>query len=186
MTAAEPMLVAGRSCAGCTMCCKLLAVEALAKPRGVLCPHCTAGVGCGIYPTRPEECQRFYCAFMSDAGLGEHWRPANAKMMIVRERTGIVVHVDAARPGAWRSEPFYSDLKRLAAGAARNRGVILVKQGARAFALMADREQDLGNLRPDQVIAVQEGKGPMTGRLEVFVLEPDDPRIPAEMRGARQ
>lgn len=48
-----PQLVAGRSCAGCTLCCKLLAVEALAKPRAKWCPHCDSKQGCTIYETRP-------------------------------------------------------------------------------------------------------------------------------------
>jgi len=183
MTVAEPALVPGRSCAACTMCCKLLAIAALEKPRGVLCKHCTAGVGCGIYPDRPAECARFYCAYRWNPVLGEHWRPSSARMMIVTEGGGrrIVIHVDAARPGAWRAEPFYSDIKRFAIAATRNRGLVLVKQGAQAFAILPDRDHDLGRLRPDQVVAVQPGPD---GRSQVFVLEPDDPRIPAEMRSS--
>jgi hypothetical protein len=163
------------------MCCKLLAIEALQKPRGVLCTHCTAGVGCGIYPDRPAECARFYCGYMWDPGLGEHWRPSNAKMVLVSEGGGsrIVVHVDAARPGAWRAQPFYADIKRLAAGVARKGGLMLVKQGVRVFAILPDRDQDLGNVRPDQIVATRMGTGANSGRTEILVLEPGDPRIPA-------
>jgi hypothetical protein len=46
-------IVAGRSCAGCTMCCKLLSVEPLNKPRQQWCSHCDIGVGCEIYVTCP-------------------------------------------------------------------------------------------------------------------------------------
>jgi hypothetical protein len=44
-----------RSCGDCTLCCKVMAVEALGKPAGSWCSHCKPGRGCLIYETRPEE-----------------------------------------------------------------------------------------------------------------------------------
>ena len=49
----------GRACGPCTACCTTMRVDALGKPANVRCPH--AGTGCGIYPTRPDECRTYYC-----------------------------------------------------------------------------------------------------------------------------
>ena len=42
-----------RTCGDCTLCCKVMAIEELAKPVGTWCPHCKPGRGCRIYPDRP-------------------------------------------------------------------------------------------------------------------------------------
>jgi hypothetical protein len=40
---------ASKQCGDCTLCCKVMAIEMLAKPAGAWCPHCTAKRGCTIY-----------------------------------------------------------------------------------------------------------------------------------------
>jgi hypothetical protein len=57
---------AGRSCGGCTMCCKVLGITELQKPVGKWCKHCEIGYGCRIYETRPAECRTFHCAWLVD------------------------------------------------------------------------------------------------------------------------
>jgi hypothetical protein len=44
---------AKRACGDCTLCCKVMAIEALAKPAGSWCRHCKPGQGCAIYAERP-------------------------------------------------------------------------------------------------------------------------------------
>jgi MinD superfamily P-loop ATPase len=39
----------GRSCGSCSMCCYMMGVEALDKPKYRWCQHCKTGKGCSIY-----------------------------------------------------------------------------------------------------------------------------------------
>lgn len=65
---------AGRSCGSCTLCCKLFPIDwptdppvgkpALKKEAGVLCEHCAAGKGCGIYEDRPISCAGYQCLWL--------------------------------------------------------------------------------------------------------------------------
>ncbi len=107
--------VEGRSCGSCTMCCKLFEVPVLAKPANKWCTHCAPGQGCGIWQTRPEFCQDYHCWYMTEAQLGEEWRPDKSKFIVNYrpEQNRFVVNVDASAPGAWRQEPYFSTLKRL-------------------------------------------------------------------------
>lgn len=56
-----------RTCAGCDLCCRLLAVKALDKPAGPLCP-CHTGTGCRIYGYRPQACRDFRCLYLDGVG----------------------------------------------------------------------------------------------------------------------
>jgi len=120
-------VVLDRNCGGCTMCCKLLRVEELGTPPLSWCPHCVATSGCGIYADRPTECRQFYCEYLLDGALGEHWKPSRCKMVVVMEdyANELVIHTDPARPHAWRREPYYSDIRRWARAAA-GKGVQVV------------------------------------------------------------
>lgn len=51
-------------CNGCTLCCKVFAVEALAKPLGTPCVFQREGC-CAVYSTRPNECATFQCVYLS-------------------------------------------------------------------------------------------------------------------------
>ncbi len=126
-------VVAGRDCANCTLCCKLLSVEELAKPPLGWCQHCSATEGCQIYDSRPTECRQFYCEYRLDDTLGEHWKPSRCKLIVVLEEhtNSLVIHDDPARPHAWRQEPHAAEIQRWAdAGVDAGRKVI-VWQGDR-------------------------------------------------------
>jgi hypothetical protein len=147
-------LVPGRSCGTCTMCCKLLAIDVLDKPRGVWCSKCDHKRGCTVYETRPEPCRGFYCGYLRLADLDDNWKPAKAKFLINYEDAAnrIVIHVDEARPNAWRVEPYYTTIKQWAASARRQGGMVLVWAGTRATIVLPDRDVDLGVVREDQLI----------------------------------
>lgn len=55
------------SCDGCSLCCRLLAVEEIDKPA---CHWCKAvkwsrqGGRCGVYPERPDACRTFQCVWL--------------------------------------------------------------------------------------------------------------------------
>jgi hypothetical protein len=167
----------GRACAGCTLCCKLLKVEALAKPRLDWCRHCRPGTGCTIYDERPHECRAFSCGYLIDGGIAEHWNPRHSRMVVSYESSDrIAIHVDPGRHDAWRREPYFSDIKRWARAAAARRGQVIVWQGREVIAVLPDREQNLGALGADQLIVTTETAVPGGSVIDVFVVDADDPR----------
>ncbi len=169
--------IEGRSCAGCTMCCKLLSIEVLNKPRQRWCTHCDIGVGCKIYDERPEECRTFTCGYLADVGIGEHWKPAVSKMVVslATNAKRIVVYVDSDRPDAWRKEPYYTDLRNWSKAAAQNRGELLVSQGRDMFVITPEGETNLGQVGDDQVIIALRKSGSGGSEFDHVVLDLDDP-----------
>ena len=75
-------LVPGRSCGGCTACCRLLEIDEpdLKKPADVLCVHCT-GAGCGRYPDWPAICGKWFCAWRRIPSMPEQLRPDHLGVM---------------------------------------------------------------------------------------------------------
>jgi hypothetical protein len=124
-------IVRGRDCGGCTMCCKLLSVEEIGTPPLSWCPSCDTKRGCSIYEQRPTECRQFYCEYLLDPALSEHWKPSKCKMVVVFEdfTNTLVIHVDPDRPHAWREEPFWSDIRGWVRAAGRTQRQVVVWQG---------------------------------------------------------
>ena len=102
-----------RGCDGCTLCCKVMAIEALGKPQGTWCPNCAGRGDCAIYEARPAECRTFSCSYLVDPKLGPAWEPRRSRIVLVCEAGSnrIVAHVDPGRPDAWRRAPYYQQLK---------------------------------------------------------------------------
>jgi hypothetical protein len=173
----EPVL--GRSCDGCYMCCKVFPVVPLQKPGGTWCSHCKIGFGCTIYDERPEPCREFLCAYRVDASLGEAWKPSVAKFVLYLdgEAKRIVVQADASAADSWRREPYYSQLKRWAAALANAGRTVIVFVGKRTWVIQPDRDIDLGELRDDEVVAMQWVMTPGGRRREAIKLRKDDPRV---------
>jgi hypothetical protein len=140
-----------RACGGCTMCCKLLFIEALQKPMGVWCPHVVKGRGCGIYEDRPLPCRQFECLWLSASDVPDHWRPDKSKMVLAGDETGtlISVIVDDAYPNAWKAEPFYSDLKSLARQMRWRVQVLTAKHG---WVIFPEEDLFLGERKTDDSI----------------------------------
>lgn len=101
-----------RNCGGCTLCCKVIGVREIAKPKDVWCAHCKIGSGCMIHASRPGACRAYTCRFLVDRKLDESWRPDGSGLVINADRARVVVHVDPDRPDAWLREPYYSKLKQ--------------------------------------------------------------------------
>jgi hypothetical protein len=159
------------------MCCKLLSIEALNKPRLQWCTHCDIGAGCKIYQERPAECRAFTCGYLADAGIGEHWKPLKSKMVVSRATNAnwIVVYVDADRSDAWRKEPYYTDLKNWARAAVQKQAQVLVSQGRDMIVVTPDGETNLGEIRDDQMIITRRRRGSGIGGFDHIVLGRDDP-----------
>lgn len=142
-----------KSCGTCTLCCKLLAIGALEKPRDRWCGHCVPGQGCGIYESRPRECAHFECGWKVDPRLGPEWRPDRCKFLLAYDMNAkrMVVHVDANADN-WRKEPFIGGLRNVAADVAAAGGMVMVIQRNRTLVIQPDREIDLGVIGPDDRI----------------------------------
>lgn len=173
-----PTLVPGRSCENCTLCCNVLAIAALDKPRLVWCQHCAVGAGCNIYSARPQECRDFYCAYRYSAHLGEEWRPRDCGIVVNFEavHNRINVLVEPARARIWREPPFYGQIKAWAANILRTRGHVLVWEGADGVVVFPDREVNLGDIT-GRVVVVMGRTTPQGDEYDALALAPDDPRL---------
>lgn len=146
------------------MCCKVLKVEDLGKPGGVMCSHCAQGAGCQIYDSRPQECRLFYCRFLHDPSLREEWRPSKSRIVVAvaPDRQRIAAHVDPERPGAWRREPFYSTFKAWARELASQPdrvGQMYVAIGKRTIVILPDRNVDVGIVEDDEIVITKKSYG---------------------------
>lgn len=119
------------TCGGCTFCCLAMAVTELDKPKDRWCPHAKKGVGCGIYPSRPQSCQDFECLWLQTDWPDESMRPDRAKVMFIgtHEKTIIVAHVHKDYPNAWNEGRVKAAIEKL-----RERyHVIIVWRNQRTF-----------------------------------------------------
>lgn len=165
------MTTGERQCGDCTLCCKVMAIEELAKRANIWCPHCDPRHGCLVYAGRPAECRSFDCLWLIDDRFGQHWKPNKSKLVLTTSRDGIEIRCDQGFPDAWRKEPFRSEIRTLAESGDKHDIAILIIVGERMTLVTAEREFDLGIVRQDQRI-VRELKG---GRVvNVRVIETPD------------
>jgi hypothetical protein len=161
-----------RQCGGCTLCCKVLAIEELAKPSGAWCPHCTPGSGCKIYDTRPEECRSFSCSWLLDPSFPEAWRPDHSKLVFFPDpdTRNILVHVDPGTPDAWRREPYNSWLRAKAAEGLNIGASVIVGVGRDTTLVLPQGEQFLGVVNTGDEIVLTKRMEPTGMLLEVKVI----------------
>jgi hypothetical protein len=146
------MTAPGRECGDCTLCCKVMAIEELAKPAGSWCPHCKPGRGCLIYADRPAECRAFSCLWLTDDRFGPHWKPNKSKLVLTTSQDGLEIRCDPGFPDAWRREPFRSEIGNLALSGEAHDVAVLVIVGDKMTLVTPDREFDLGVVQPDERI----------------------------------
>jgi hypothetical protein len=151
-----------RTCGTCTLCCKLFPVPPLEKPAGQWCQHCKPGRGCGIHETRPQLCRDFDCQWLQNTDLGPEWKPEIAKFVlsIYPGTNSLAVTVDPGFPGQWRQEPYLGNLRRWAEAALAQGDQVIVFTGARATAILPDREVELGAIGPgDRIVSLKRAAG---------------------------
>ena len=179
MTIRSP--VRGRECGSCTLCCKLINVISVDKARGEWCKHCNPKGGCNIYADRPYECTTFLCGYLAQEQLGEHWFPKKSRMVLI-DRVGptgsnITIFVDDTTPNIWREPLYYREIKGWAQSFPPEQVQVLVIVRDRSFLILPDKDIDLGDVRPDQMIVttrIMTPTGPVYG---ATVMEGNDPRI---------
>ncbi len=93
-----------RTCGGCTLCCRLFAIQELQKPRNTWCSHCEQGIGCKIYPQRPESCKGFRCGWLQSPDMADRYRPDHIGLFVATTDKPDVLQilVDPDRPMAWK------------------------------------------------------------------------------------
>jgi len=168
-----------RNCDGCSLCCMVLEINELNKPKGVWCTHCSTRKACDIYDRRPDECEKFYCGWLMNGHLGPEWKPSKSKIVLVGELDGnrLAAHMHPNHPDAWREEPFYSTLKEWAMAAVPDRGQVIACVGRRTYMIFPDRDVDLGIIEDDDRIITGEKKTPHGIQLQAYKIHKDDPRI---------
>jgi hypothetical protein len=124
--------VKGCACAGCTLCCKLLAVPELEKPAGQWCQNCAVGVGCLVHDEgQPVGCKEWNCWWRVEARVGDHWRPDRCGMVLSYTPSQLQVHVGPARPDEWRKEPYLGDLMQWSRECLKSRRKTVVVRNGR-------------------------------------------------------
>jgi hypothetical protein len=86
------------SCDACSLCCKVLNIDAVDSPQGKYCRHARPGAGgCKIYHERPPACVGFQCLWlMSQGRAGQEYEPP-----LRPDRSGVVFVVDAMAVPQW-------------------------------------------------------------------------------------
>lgn len=100
-------------------------------------------------------------------------------MVLVAEEdeNRVVIHVDPSRPNAWRDRPYYDEITRWSAMAARQGQSIMVIVGGRSTIVFPDREVDLGIVAEDERIVIIETGGVVEPRWDAIKLKAGDPRL---------
>jgi hypothetical protein len=92
-----------RACGTCSLCCTVMGVSEIAKPRNVKCDCLTPLGRCGIYADRPDSCRQFKCLWLQGA-LPEGLRPERVRAVgdVNGQGDMIVFHIAPADRGAHR------------------------------------------------------------------------------------
>jgi Fe-S-cluster containining protein len=153
---------AQRECGSCGMCCKLFHIPAVEKPAGKWCRHWAAGAGCSIHPNRPAQCREFFCLWMTDISLADIWKPERSRIVLsIFPGNGFLyAQVDAASPQAWRKQPYFDDLRRMAAALQELNRRVIVFVGENATLVTPQGATPLGRMSPDDTFVVEPAFGP--------------------------
>lgn len=143
-----------RTCEGCSLCCNVMRVDWLDKPANKWCVHSVPG-GCGIHGSHPQLCRDFFCLWIDDASFGPEWKPERSRFVMTKSASGkgLFLNVDIATPDAWKAEPYYSTLKRIAQST-RQGNYIAVAVGERVWTIFPEEDLEVCDLGPGAQIMV--------------------------------
>jgi hypothetical protein len=137
-----------RQCADCSMCCKILKITSLEKPRFDWCSKCLIGRGCSAYDARPEECRTFECMWLYDKNLPEAFRPNKCHFVMYTHHAGYFIvecdrHVRNIHTNK-KYEKYFRDISRKLEPSGR---FVAVCYGEDVFAITPGKVYDLGATR---------------------------------------
>ena len=136
-------------CGSCTLCCKLLEIGELEKPKDRWCPHCVPGSECRIYDNRPASCRDFTCLWLASQQeakpLPPELRPDRSKVVLYfsEDRKDVLGACDPASPNAWKEQAVFGLLDVIAQQGIR----VMLGNGREHFAI------DRGRARPVELSA---------------------------------
>jgi hypothetical protein len=133
-----------------------MGVPEINKERGEWCIHCERGSGCRIYASRPTGCRTFLCGWLTNPRFGPEWKPDRSRIVITvnRQGNGLEFQCDPGFPEAWRKEPYQGQIRRLAAVAVKNDGIILVRSGRKSIVVSFESEFPLGEIGEDDEVVL--------------------------------
>ena len=152
----------GRQCGTCALCCKVYTFPEIEKPAGVWCKYCTPGKGCSIHANVPDPCRDFFCLWMNDGSMPEEWRPDRARFVLTIYPTNGFVYgqVDPGAPGAWRKQPYYDALRKMARALLEERRHLIMFVGEEATLVMPDDTLPLGRMTAQDNFRIEQTFGP--------------------------
>jgi hypothetical protein len=132
------MVIPGKACGACTMCCKVLEIPEFKKPAGDWCAHCDHSGGCHIYHERPDLCRDFECRWIGDRTLGPRLRPDRVGTILMDDPDSDEYRAvcDPAKPFAWLDPLVF---RHLVAEAKAGR-MVVAKAGLRTWRVHASGE----------------------------------------------
>ena len=157
-----PGLLPDRSCGSCNLCCKVFELPELAKPAGKWCQHVEQGRGCKVHGSgQPKFCRAFFCEWRASPTLGPEWKPDRARFVlsVYPGTQALAVTLDPGAPGAWRKEPYYSQIKEWGRHALINGSNVMVLNGNRVTVVLPTSDVDIGVLQPGDQINVFQQNG---------------------------
>ncbi len=163
-----PGVLPDRTCGPCNLCCKVFNFPDLDKPAGKWCQHVEQGKGCKIYDDRPGFCRTFFCEWRLSPTLGPEWKPDRARFVLSTYpgTTALAVTLDPGAPGAWRKEPYYSQIKEWGRHALVNGSQVMVLSGNRVTIVLPTSDVDVGVLQTGDKINVFQTNGTYSVEVE--------------------
>ena len=146
-----------RECGSCTLCCSVLGIEEIAKPRGQWCRHCQVessvsdvAVVCAIYQQRPLECRGFECLWLRGK-LDDSWFPHHCKIVVYTEpskpRNRLIFDVDPDFPDRWREAPYHATIRAAALRGMGENFAIIVMVGGRQWRILPNQDVEITPFR---------------------------------------
>lgn len=135
-----------RHCGSCSMCCKVMRIEELSKPKLTWCHHCNVGKGCAIYESKPRECTDFQCLWLMNESLEDKYKPDKLKIVLYPHMHGYIL-ADCDQRGSLSEPRNMSMFLELAAFIERMGSCLIVCYGNYMKAVTTRGTFDLGQTR---------------------------------------
>lgn len=136
------------------MCCKVMQIDALSKPKLEWCPHCSIGKGCNIHSVKPQECADFQCLWLMNENIDDKYKPDRMKVVIYPHVNGYII-ADCDQRGSMNDKRNTSLFLELAHMVDSIMGMcLIVCHGNYMKAVTTNGNYDLGETRDTHNIVI--------------------------------